>query len=159
MKQPSKGLRSTTFNPSLSTFTLSLLRLPYAPSIHQNIVPGLIPANNNDKPRLALIDNIDNKSIANVFCFGAFANKNTGAVYNDCTGSFPFMLLDGVFFCVMYHYEANALFVTQVASLNSQSILVAYKTNFKFLVRKGYTPIINVMDNQGKIVLNNNKLF
>ncbi len=31
----------------------------------------------------------------NVFCFGAFSDKNTGAVYNNCTGNFPFMSLDG----------------------------------------------------------------
>jgi hypothetical protein len=52
-------------------------------------------------------------------------------------------------FYVMYHYETNAMiFVTPIASLDFQSILEAYKTNFEFLVNKGYTPKINIMDNQ-----------
>jgi hypothetical protein len=44
-------------------------------------------------------DEEDDESIANVFCFGAFADKHCGVVYNDCTGSFLFMLLDG---CVCF---------------------------------------------------------
>ncbi len=79
-------------------------------------MPGLIPNDNNtddnNKPRPTYIDDIDNESIANVFCFGPFAGKNTGVVYNDCTGNFPFMSLDGnVCFFVMYHYKTNAIFV------------------------------------------------
>jgi hypothetical protein len=30
----------------------------------------------------------DDESIANVFCFGAFADKVSGVVYNDLTGNF-----------------------------------------------------------------------
>jgi len=37
----------------------------------------------------------DDESIANVFCFGAFADKVSGVVYNDLTGNFPFMSIDG----------------------------------------------------------------
>ena len=50
-------------------------------------------------------DDEDDASIANVFCFGAFADKQSGVMYNDLTGNFPVMLLDGsVCFLVMYHY-------------------------------------------------------
>jgi hypothetical protein len=46
----------------------------------------------------------DNKSIANIFCFGDFADKISGVVYNDLTGNFPFMSIDGsVCFFIMYH--------------------------------------------------------
>jgi hypothetical protein len=46
----------------------------------------------------------DKESIANIFSFGAFADKNNGIVYHDLTGSFPFMSLDGsVCFFVLYH--------------------------------------------------------
>ena len=50
--------------------------MPDAPGIHADTLPGLIPNDNDDSsgPRPAFIDNIDNESIANVFCFGAFAN-------------------------------------------------------------------------------------
>jgi hypothetical protein len=73
-------------------------------------MPGLISDDDNeednDKPQPAFIDDINDESIANVFCFGAFANKNTGVVYNNCTGNFSFMLLDGnICFFVMYHYK------------------------------------------------------
>ncbi len=116
-------------------------------------MPGLIPdddnKDDNNKPQPAYIDDINDESIANVFCFGTFANKNTGVIYNDCTGNFPFMLLDGnVCFFVMYHYKTNAIFASPIPGLDSQSILDAYKKDFEFLVSKGYTPKINVMDNQ-----------
>ena len=79
-------------------------------------MPGLFLDNDNkddsNEPRPAFIDDINNESIANVFCFGAFADKNTCVVYNDCTGNFPFMLLDGnICYVVMYHYKTNAIFV------------------------------------------------
>jgi hypothetical protein len=32
---------------------------------------------------------LEDKSIANVFCFGAFTDKISGVVYNDLTGNFP----------------------------------------------------------------------
>jgi hypothetical protein len=59
------------------------------------------------------------------------------------------MSLDGnICFFVMYHYKTNAIFATPIPGLGSQNILDAYKKNFKFLVSKGYTPKINVMNNQ-----------
>jgi hypothetical protein len=75
---------------------------------------------------------VDDKSIGNVFCFGAFADKVTGVVYNNLTGNFPFMLLDGsVCFFVMYHYETNAILATPIANLDDKSIFETYKTHFK----------------------------
>ncbi len=48
-----------------------------------------------------VIDDDKNESIPNVFCFGAFADKRDGVVYNNLTGSFQFMSLDRSiwFFC------------------------------------------------------------
>ncbi len=75
MKGPHKGLQSMTPKPTHP----SLPRLPCAPSIHHPIMPGLIPNNYNEdkdnEPQLAFIEDINNESIANVFCFGAFADK------------------------------------------------------------------------------------
>ncbi len=93
-------------------------------------MPGLIPVDsekdNEDKPRPAFIDDINDESIANVFCFGAFADKNTAVNYNDCTGNFPLMTLNGnVCFFVMYHYETNAIFVMPILGLDSENILNA----------------------------------
>ena len=93
-------------------------------------------------------DDEDDASIANVFCFGAFADKQSGVMYNDLTGNFPFMSLDGsVCFLVMYHYEANAIFAIPIAGLDDVTIFEAYKKKFDKLTTKGLKVKINIMDN------------
>jgi hypothetical protein len=47
----------------------------------------------------------------------------------------------------MYHYKTNAIFATPIPGLDSENILSAYKKNFEYLIDKGYTPKIDVMDN------------
>ena len=42
-----------------------------------------------------VIDDDKNESIGNISCFGAFADKRDRVVYNDLTGSLPFVSLDG----------------------------------------------------------------
>jgi hypothetical protein len=65
----------------------------------------------------------DDKSIAHVFCFGAFTNKVSGVVYNDLTGNFPFMSIDGsVCFFVLYHYKTNTILVKPIANVDYRSI-------------------------------------
>ncbi len=98
-----------------------------------------------------LIGSDDNKSVANIFCYRAFADKNRGIVYHDLTGSFPFMAYDGrVCFFILYHYKSNFILVTPIAGLNDISIFNAYKKKeFEMLVSKGFKPKLNIMDNQG----------
>ena len=48
----------------------------------------------NTMPHL-IRDEEDDASISNVFCFGAFADKQSGVMYNNLTKNFPFMSLDG----------------------------------------------------------------
>ncbi len=119
--------------------------------------PAVHPLGNNTQPYPGPAYNatngpnviVDDKSIANVFCFGAFTDKVTGVVYNNLTGNFPFMSLDGsVCFFVMYHYETNAIFATLIANLDDKSIFEAHKAHFEMLEAKGYKPRVNVMDNQ-----------
>jgi hypothetical protein len=96
-----------------------------------------------------LITNNCEESIANVFSFGAFADRHSGVVYNNLTGNFPFMSLDrSMCFLVMYHYKTNAIMGTPVTGSDNVSIFNAYKLNFNKLTRKGYKPRLNVMDNQ-----------
>ena len=96
-----------------------------------------------------LIREFSNYSITNVFCFGAFVDKLSGVVYNDCTRDFPYMSLDGnICFFVMYHYKTNANLITPIAGLDSERILEAYTSNFEYLVSKGLKPKINMMENQ-----------
>jgi hypothetical protein len=91
----------------------------------------------------------DDLSTANIFCFGAFADKTSGIMYHDLTGSLPFMSFDGsVCFLVLYHYESNAILATPIAGLDDVSIYQAYKKYFKELTDKGFKPKLNIMDNQ-----------
>ncbi len=102
---------------------------------------------NTQQPNL--IGNIEDKSVANMFCFGEFADKNSGIVYYDLTGSFPFMSLDGsICFLVLYHYESNCILGTPIAGLDDKSIFEAYKLRFEELKSKGFKPKLNRMDNQ-----------
>ncbi len=152
MKQPRKGIPSTTPKPPRISIPIPIL---------DAIMPGLIepPEYNKDKasdvdPLYNIIDNIDDHLTANVFCFGAFANKIFTVVYDDCTGKFPFVSLDGnICFFVMYHYKTNAILATPIHGLNSGSILKAYKKNCEYLKNKGYKPKLNVMDNQATKVI------
>ena len=85
----------------------------------------------------------DDESIANVFCFGAFTDKVSGVVYNDLTGNFPFVSIDGSV-CFIVH----AILVKAIANVEDHSIFAAYKEIFETLEAKGYKPKMNVMDNQ-----------
>jgi hypothetical protein len=144
MKRPRHGIRSTTPKPVLPTRILPIgddhippIHLPRPPVIQAPTMPNLIG------------DDDDDASIANVFCFGAFADKQSGVMYNDLTGNFPFMSLDGsVCFLVMYHYEANAIFAIPIAGLDDVTIFEAYKKKFDELTAKGLRVKLNIMDNQ-----------
>ena len=126
---------------------------PPAPvlSIHSNKLSMYLarrPIEGYLEPHL-IISEDDEESIANIFAFGAFADKNNGIVYHNLTGSFPFMSLDGsVCFFVLYHYESNCILPAPISGLDDVSIFNAYKTQFEELVAKGFTPKLNVMDNQ-----------
>jgi hypothetical protein len=80
---------------------------------------------------------------------GAFGDKNNSVVHNDLMGSFPLILLDGsVCFFVMYNYKANVILATSIAGLDNKSIFNAYENQFDRLTSKGFTPKINILDNQ-----------
>ncbi len=99
------------------------------------------------EPNVIAID--DDELIANIFCFGALANKNSGILYHDCTGWFPFMSFNGsICFFVLYDYESNAILVTPIAGLNKISVFNAYKGHFDDLMAKGFIQKLNIMDNQ-----------
>ena len=100
--------------------------------IQQYASPRGIPIKALENPQYTLgptlISNDHDKAIANVFCFGAFSDKNTGIVYHDMTGNFPFMSLDGnVCYFIMYHYESNSILTTAIDGLDDKTIFAAYK--------------------------------
>jgi hypothetical protein len=95
-----------------------------------------------------LIGMDDDKSIATMLCFGAFANKSNGIVYHALMGNL-FILLDGsVCFFVLYHYESNAILVTPTTGLDDKTIFDMYKKYFDKLTNKGFKPKLNIIDNQ-----------
>jgi hypothetical protein len=118
MKRQRKGLRSTTRKtPNDYTNTTPQRISPDAvvQVDESESETGNDESSEEEEPQEEYFSNIipevEDESIANVFCFGTFADKMTGVVYNDCTGNFPFMSLDGyVCFFVMYHDETNAIF-------------------------------------------------
>ncbi len=88
------------------------------------------------------------KSIANIFCFGAFADRNSGIDYQDLTGLFPFMSFDGSVFFVLYRYESNAILAKPITRLDDMSIFTVYKAYLEELTAKGFKPKPKIMDNQ-----------
>jgi hypothetical protein len=89
------------------------------------------------------------KSIANIFAFGAFANKNSGIVYNNLSGLFPFMSLDrSVCFFVLYPYKTNSILADPIKRLDDKTVFEAYKIQFDELTKRGFKSKLNVMDNQ-----------
>jgi hypothetical protein len=117
----------------------AVAQLPDTPLLY---IPELLA--NNTPPALhqsnLIVDDEIDKSIANVFAFGAFANKNSGIVYHDLTGSFPFMSLNrSVCFFVLYHYKSNSILAMPLKGLDDISIFNAYKTHFDDLTSKGFS--------------------
>jgi hypothetical protein len=115
MKRPRHGIRSTRRTPRTTVAS----PLPIIPP-HMEIRPRP----NEHGVSHGIHHNVildDDESIANIFCYGAFADKRSGVVYNDLTGLFPFVSYDGsVCFLVLYHYEANAILATPIAGLDNK---------------------------------------
>jgi hypothetical protein len=151
MKRPHYGIQSTA--PKMLTMGIAPIptipvHLPHVLPLFQQPPPYQEPAYDAlQGPNLIGMD--DNESIANVFCFGLFVDKNNGVVYNDLMGSFLFISLDGsICFFIMYHYKANAILAKPISGLDDISIFNAYKVQFKDLISKGFKPKINIIDNQ-----------
>ena len=154
MKHPRKGICSTTSKQpciqvpaSAPDSSMPGLIKPHDPNANDNI-------SNMAQQYYNIIEDVNDQSIANVFCYGTFAYKISNIVYNNCTAKFPYMSLDGnICFFVMYHYKTNAILATPIPGLDSTSILDAYKKNFEYLKSKDYKPKLNVMDNQATKVI------
>jgi hypothetical protein len=154
MKCPHHGIRSTRPKTPIAHIIVPIpvippmLPLMNVPIIHDEyclMIPGL-----------AIIDDDTNKSNENIFCFGAFADCQSGVVYNNLTGYFPFMSYDGsICFLVVYHYKSNAILALPITGLNDKTIFKAYKIAFDELAMKGLKPKLNIMDNQATRCIKN----
>jgi hypothetical protein len=153
MKRPHHGIQSTQPKQKNGTIILPAPIPQIATPVLPLFTPNFIPAYPGPAHGVQLGPNViaddGNESIANIFCFRAFADKNSGIVYHDLTGSFPFMSFNSsVCFFVLYHDESNAILATPIAGLDDVSIFNAYKKYFEDLTAKGFKPKLNVMDNQ-----------
>ncbi len=129
MKRPRHGIRSTrTWTPVITNDPH--VQVEPVPVILQP-VPVILPVPPKYQPLPPgpnLIADDKDQSIANIFCFGTFADKQSGIVYHDNTGSFPFMSFDGsVCFFVLFHNESNAILASPIAGLDNVSIFKTYK--------------------------------
>ncbi len=147
MKRPCHGIKSTLTKTAVSRNHRDAPPIAQAPPAIMEATQSLAFFPQHVLP--ILITNNCKESIANVFCFGAFADCHSDVVYNNVTGNFPSMsFIVSVCFLIIYHYETNAIMGMPIAGLDDVSIFNAYKLNFYALTRKGYKPRLNVMDNQ-----------
>jgi hypothetical protein len=128
MKQPRHGVRSTgpRCQNRRDIITVPAIRYPVQEEPNQEPVRYIIEHPQPIQQAMNLLNLIGDdgdESIANMFCFGAFADKNSGIVYHDLTGNFPFMSSNGsVCFFILYHYESNTILGTPIAGLDDVSI-------------------------------------
>jgi hypothetical protein len=96
MKCPQHSIQSTTPKAgAVPAPNVPVIMFPTAPSpsLHSKDTGVYLkqrPINGANEPHL-IISNDNEESIANIFAFGAFADKNNGIVYHNLTGLFPFM--------------------------------------------------------------------
>ncbi len=151
MKQPRQGIRSTRTptgirahaSPQLSPEMVAIQEPP-RPQIPFALNPNVI----EDDDMVNMMLN------ANLYCFAAFADKHTGTIYNDLTGTFSFMSLKGnVCFLVVNHYETNAIVALPISGFSDNVIFRAYKEIYEMIESKGFVIRFNLMDNQASKVI------
>jgi hypothetical protein len=87
MKRPKHGIKSTRPKPPKVSGITKIPVTSYRPQVDQMEVPKVLikghprPLHATNLPNLSGED--DDEPIENVFCFGAFANKNSGIVYHN----------------------------------------------------------------------------
>ncbi len=96
-----------------------------------------------------IINGNGDDSVADIFAFGTFADKNSGIVYHDLTGLFPFVLLEGsVCFFILYHYKSNGIIADPMMGLDNKTIFEAYRKQFDKLTKQDFHVKLIIMDNQ-----------
>jgi hypothetical protein len=161
MKRPRQGIRSMRrVLPPMMTHKPHQVP-PIKPTEHNNI--KLIPLDDVDsdynfgvdRPMThAAVIKADKDSKTNIFCFAAFADKHTGIIYTDLTGTFPFMSLKrNVCFLIVYHYELNAILALPITNFSNNCILAAYTQQYELLKSKGSTMKLNLKDNQASQII------
>ena len=127
MKRPRTGIRSTR-KPS----------------------PGSKALDHTSKGDVDSIYNpLEGNKVCNMFCYAALADKQTGTLYTDATGALPVRSLEGnQYYYVAYDYDHNYIFAEPIPDVKDDTIVKAMTKIFTLLEEKGFTPQLNIMDNQ-----------
>jgi hypothetical protein len=150
MKWPLTGIHSTpncqaNANPESAPPNLKTFDNDFKPRI--DVIPWWPPSNAN-------IIKANKESPANIFCFAAFADKHTGVLYSDLTGTFLFMSIkENVCFLIIYHYKTNAILALPITNFSNKSILAVYTLQSELLESRGHNIKLNVMDMQVSCII------
>jgi hypothetical protein len=156
MKRPRQGIWSTRHGNAISSPNAGLppLQTIIENSVEQDDFNYELDQQHIINMGANIITDKESPTDANLFFFAVFADKHTGTVYNDLTGSFPFMSLEGnVCFFVVFHYKTNAILELPISGFSNEVLFDAYKQQYKLLESKGFTIKLNVMDNQGSTII------
>jgi hypothetical protein len=155
MKRPRQGVRSTRPTRSHTNATnVTTADLPIIANDDDDNdtlpLKGVYPHSNAN----VIEANDGSTKDANLFCFAVFTDKQTGTLYNDLDGIFPFVLLEGnVCFLIIYHYESYAILALPILGFSDNVIFAAYRQQYKLLESKCFVIKLNVMDNQASNVI------
>jgi hypothetical protein len=116
MKRPCHGIKSTWPKQKLPLARHPSIAHVPPPEMIEDPGPGYMPG----CAIPAVIAEDCGETVANVFCFGVFADKHLGVLYNNLTGNFPFMRYDGSVCClILYQYKSNTIMVTPITGLDN----------------------------------------
>jgi hypothetical protein len=137
MKRPHQGIRSTTQQqPQAPLSKQQLSNVQAAPINDKSKVDDVLEPSINVGPIKHgpnVIVKEDDSFAGNIFCFSTFADKQTGILYNNLTGLFPYMSLEGnVCFLIEYHYESNAILALPISGFTTIPSSPRIKPNLNF---------------------------
>ena len=138
MKRPHQGIRSTTTKqpqqpPSARPGT-TIHATPIADDdswMDDISAPSFHTGPLESGPLVIVKD--DEISVGIILCFTAFGDKRTGVLYNDLTGSFPFISLEGnVCYLIVYHYKSNPILGLPISGFDVNTVLWCIKHSSNF---------------------------
>eukprot|EP00804_Cyclotella_cryptica_P014576 CCRYP_004840-RA/>CCRYP_004840-RA protein AED:0.36 eAED:0.36 QI:0/-1/0/1/-1/1/1/0/294 len=84
-----------------------------------------------------------------LFIGATICEQIPGTIYTDQTGHFPVRSFHGKRYqFVAYEYRSNAILVWALADQTDKSMPEAFQDVYAYLMKRGFQPKLNVMDNQ-----------
>lgn len=121
---------------------------PQQPTTSPTIIPP-DPAETEQQEREEMEQPEQDDKSLNVFCYAALADKIEGTMYTDVTGALPHRSLEGnLYYLIAYIHDMNAILARPIKSTKSEDIIGAFEEIFQYLKDRGYSPKLNVTDNQ-----------